>query len=123
MAKMMIVDDHAAFRIFLGTHMTRLGFQVLEAIDGVDAMAKVDDFDPDVIVLDSMMPRKDGPTVLRELRGRPGTARIPIVILSARCKLDDKKLAFEAGADDYLVKPLVLDELSMRISRLLARAA
>jgi DNA-binding response OmpR family regulator len=123
MARIMIIDDHQPFRQFLGTHITLSGHVVSEACDGIDALEKIDAFDPQLIVLDSMMPRKDGPTLLRELRQRQATANIPIVMLTARTRIDDKKQAFDAGADDYLVKPLDPQELSMRISRLLKRAA
>jgi two-component system, OmpR family, response regulator MprA len=123
MARIMIIDDHTQFRQFLGAHMALAGHTVEEACDGMDALEKIDAFRPEAIVLDSMMPRKDGPTLLRELRRRSGTVATPIVMLTARARLDDKRLAFESGVDDYLVKPLDPQELSMRITRLLQRAA
>lgn len=119
----MIVDDNAPFRMFVGAHMSVAGYDVCEAFDGVDALEKINVNRPDAIVLDSMMPRKDGPTLLRQLRRNPATRQIPIVMLTARSMIADKKLAFEAGADDYLVKPLDPQELSMRVKRLLLRAA
>jgi two-component system response regulator MprA len=91
------------------------------AVDGNDALLRVDDLAPDVIVLDVLMPGTDGLAVCRLLRAR-GNAT-PILMLTARHEVSDRVAGLDAGADDYLVKPFALDELLARLRALLRRAS
>ncbi len=95
------------------------GYTVCPTTDGERALAAFDTFDPDVLVLDVMMPTIDGLTVCRRLRARKVTT--PILVLTARDQVADRVSGLDAGADDYVVKPFSLDELLARLRALLRR--
>ena len=90
------------------------GFEVAAASDGIEAIVQAEAFHPDVMVLDIMMPRMDGLTVLGHLRKQPGTARIPVVLLSAKAESTDITIGRRAGASDYVTKPFETDDLLVR---------
>ena len=92
-----------------------------EAVDGLDAVDKVAGYDPELIVLDVLMPRMDGLTAARRLRASGVT--VPILMLTARDTVGDRVTGLDAGADDYLVKPFELDELLARIRAMLRRSS
>lgn len=113
--KILIVDDQPAMRAVVAAALTPLGYQLLEAGDGESAIRMAVEVEPDVILLDVMMPGLSGIEVTRRLREQPATREIPIVILTA---LDDKQSradALAAGADDILAKPTDLTELRLRV--------
>ncbi len=118
----LIADDESRIRRFVAEELERVGFDVCQAQDGEQALAVFSHatIPPDVVVLDLMMPGMDGLEVLRALRK---TSTVPVLMLTARDYLSDKRLAFEAGVDDYLVKPFAMEELVMRVQALLRRAA
>jgi two-component system response regulator MprA len=117
--KVLIVDDEPAVRDALRRSLSFEGYGTELAEDGPEALEKTASYEPDLILLDVLMPRMDGLTVARRLResGR----RVPILMLTARDTVGDRVTGLDAGADDYLVKPFELDELLARIRALLRR--
>ena len=95
------------------------GYELLTANDGADALDQVASSDPDLVILDVMMPHVDGLTVCRRMRERG--IRTPVLMLTARHEVSDRVAGLDAGADDYLVKPFALDELLARVRALLRR--
>jgi two-component system response regulator MprA len=115
-----VADDDRAVREAIGRALTLEGYEVTMAHDGARALEAVKDLDPQVIVLDLMMPIVDGLTVCRVLRADKN--RVPILMLTARTETSDRVAGLDAGADDYLPKPFALDELLARLRALLRRA-
>ncbi|MFF5128493.1 response regulator transcription factor [Streptomyces syringium] len=120
-ARILIVDDEPAVREALRRSLAFEGYGTELAVDGLDALDKVDAYDPELIVLDVLMPRMDGLTAARRLRAAGTT--VPILMLTARDTIGDRVTGLDAGADDYLVKPFELDELLARIRALLRRSS
>jgi len=117
--KVLVVDDIDANRKALRLFLQPFGFQVIEASDGVEALERVRADPPDLILLDVMMPRKDGLEVCRELKADPVLRLIPVVFMTALDKTEDHIRALEAGGDDFLNKPFNRALLSARIRSLL----
>src|SRR6202158_1177791 len=117
--KLLIVEDDARVREAVERALRFEGYDVHTAVDGNDALLRVDDLSPDVIVLDVLMPGTDGLAVCRILRERGD--RTPVLMLTARHEVSDRVAGLDAGADDYLVKPFALDELLARLRALLRR--
>jgi len=115
----LVVDDERAVRDSLRHALELEGYTVELAVDGGDALARVERSSPDAIVLDVLMPGLTGLDVARRLRSR-GNA-VPILMLTARAAVEDRVEGLDAGADDYLVKPFALDELLARLRALLRR--
>jgi len=109
--RILVVEDEKAMRQNLATILKMEGFQVLEAKDGLEGVAAARQHHPDLIFCDITMPKSDGHEVLRALRGQPETAGIPLVFLTARGEKNDFRAGMNLGADDYLVKPVQVDEL------------
>ena len=116
----LVVDDEEHIRTLVRQVLSDAGYRVAEAVDGVDALAKVRTLHPDLIILDLMMPQLSGFDTLSALRSDPVTSAVPVVILSV---LDDRRKGLRLGADAYLTKPLNVEEILSTIERLLARAA
>ncbi|WP_326611604.1 response regulator transcription factor [Streptomyces scopuliridis] len=119
--RILIVDDEPAVREALQRSLAFDGYGTEVAVDGIDALGKAAAYDPDLIVLDIQMPRMDGLTAARRLRG--SGSKVPILMLTARDTVGDRVTGLDAGADDYLVKPFELDELFARIRALLRRSS
>jgi two-component system response regulator MprA len=119
-ARILLADDDRAIREALTRALTLEGYDVVQAPDGAAALSLVESSQPDVAVLDVMMPNVDGLTVCRVLRAEKN--RIPILMLTARTETPDRVAGLDAGADDYLPKPFDLDELLARLRALLRRA-
>jgi two-component system response regulator PrrA len=117
--RVLVVDDDPNIRESLQRGLALCGFDVITAEDGAGAIAAHREQDPDAIVLDLRMPRLDGIGVITALRAYGSD--VPICVLSARGAADDRIEGLEAGADDYLVKPFVFDELTARLRALLRR--
>jgi len=117
--KVLIVDDEPAVRDALRRSLTFEGYETALAVDGLDALEKTASYEPDLILLDVLMPRMDGLTAARRLRA--AGRRVPVLMLTARDTVGDRVTGLDAGADDYLVKPFELDELLARIRALLRR--
>jgi two-component system, OmpR family, response regulator MprA len=116
-----VVDDEPAVREALKRALSQEGYQVDLAADGNEALDRLGQLSPDLIVLDILMPGIDGIEVCRLLR-RIGN-RTPILMLTARDAVEDRVEGLDAGADDYLVKPFALEELLARVRALLRRTA
>jgi DNA-binding response OmpR family regulator len=101
--------------------LQREGYRVAEARDGIQALDEVDRFAPDVIILDLNLPGIDGYSVLAQLRSRPSTRDIPIMVLTAKGDEDNEVRVFELGADDFVTKPFRARSLTARIEAVLGR--
>jgi two-component system alkaline phosphatase synthesis response regulator PhoP len=121
--RILIVDDESAIRLVCRLNLDAVGFQTLEAPDGETALELARSEQPDLILLDVMLPGIDGWGVARELGAAPETRDIPILFLSARSDPSDEARAYEVGALGYLTKPFDPEELIERIRDVLARAA
>ncbi|MFF0790925.1 response regulator transcription factor [Streptomyces spiralis] len=119
--RILIVDDEPAVREALQRSLAFEGYDTEVAVDGADALEKANAYGPDLVVLDIQMPRMDGLTAARRIRGAGDTT--PILMLTARDTVGDRVTGLDAGADDYLVKPFELDELFARIRALLRRSS
>src|SRR6267142_3418754 len=119
----LVVEDDAALGEVMVTALKDEGLDARLARDGDEAMRFVDTSEPSCIVLDLMMPRRDGFSVLRELRADGRIARIPVVVVTAIFGLSERLYATELGAADYVTKPFDLDDLIARVRALLAPAA
>jgi two-component system, OmpR family, response regulator MprA len=119
-ANLLVVDDDPTLRDALDRALRLRGYAVELAADGAEALDRIAGGSFDAVVLDVMMPRLDGLAVCRTLRGAGN--RIPVLMLTARESVGDRVDGLDAGADDYLVKPFALEELTARIRALLRRA-
>jgi len=119
--QILVVEDETHLAEGLKLNLALKGYDVMIATDGNSALQKWKEWQPDLIVLDIMLPGIDGLSVLRSIRLED--ERIPILILSARGDPDDRVKGFSYGVDDYLAKPFNLDEFLLRVERLLTRKA
>jgi two-component system alkaline phosphatase synthesis response regulator PhoP len=118
-SQILVVEDETHLAEGLKLNLELNGYDVMIAVDGISALEKWKEWQPDLIVLDIMLPGIDGLSVLRNIRLED--ERIPILILSARGDPDDRVKGFSYGVDDYLAKPFNLDEFLLRVERLLTR--
>lgn len=117
--KILVVDDEASIRRILETRLGMIGYEIITAADGEEAVAMFNKHNPDLIVLDVMMPKLDGYGVTREVRR---TSDVPIIILTALGDVSERITGLELGADDYVVKPFSPKELEARVKSVLRRA-
>jgi two-component system phosphate regulon response regulator PhoB len=120
-AKILVVDDEPDLLELIDTNLTAAGFHVLMAASGKEALRMARAVQPQLILLDVMLPELDGLEVCKLLRQDPGTRSIPIVMLTARAAEIDRVLGLELGADDYVTKPFSVRELVLRVKKLLDR--
>ena len=120
--KILIIDDDLDTLRLVGLMLQRQGYQISAATKGQQGLDKAFDEDPDLILLDVMMPEMDGYEVTRRLRRNPSTMETPILMFTAKTQLNDKVSGFDVGANDYLTKPTHPSELQARVKTLLARA-
>ena len=120
--KILIVDDDPETVRLVKLMLSRQGYSVITANSGKQALDLLHAEHPDLILLDVMMPEMDGFQVTRQLRSNPKTTDTPILIFSAKAQVDDKVAGYEAGADEYLTKPIHPAELVARIKALLIRS-
>ncbi|MEP7291272.1 MAG: response regulator [Chloroflexota bacterium] len=121
--KILVVDDDLDSLKLIGLMLQRNGYEVIAASAGNQALARALSDQPDLIILDVMMPDMNGYEVSRRLRKNPSTQNIPIIMFTAKTLIDDKVAGFEAGADDYLTKPTHPAELASRVKAILMRNA
>ena len=121
--KILVVDDDRDSLKLIGLMLQRRGYQITVAQTGAQALAKAETESPDLVILDVMMPDIDGYEVCRRLRVNPVTARLPIIMFTAKTQVTDKVAGFQAGADDYLTKPIHPAELTTRVEAMLLRSA
>lgn len=120
-ARILIVDDEADISALVAYHLARESYRVRTALSGEEALRSVEREAPDLIVLDLMLPGLSGLEILRELRRRPETEHIPVILLTARGEEQDRIEGLRGGADDYVSKPFSPQELLLRISAVLRR--
>jgi DNA-binding response OmpR family regulator len=118
----MVIEDEKEIRDLVRYNLERAGFRVATAADGEEGLQRLFSSRPDAVVLDLMLPGRNGLEVLKELRAEPTTKELPVIVLTARGAEMDKLLGFEHGADDYLTKPFSPRELVARLQALLRRA-
>lgn len=118
MKKILIVDDEKPISDIIKFNLTKEGYETVTALDGREAIAKFDEENPDLIILDLMLPELDGLEVAKEVRK---TSHIPIIMLSAKDSEFDKVIGLEIGADDYVTKPFSNRELLARVKAHLRR--
>jgi len=118
--RVLVVDDESRILNFLNSKLRASGYEVLTASNGVEALEQVQAEEPDLVILDVLMPKKDGFETLKELRT---FSAVPTIILSAKGTNADKVKGLSLGADDYLAKPFSPDELVARIEAVRRRAA
>ena len=121
MHQILVVDDESDILDLVSLNLEREGYRLLTAHDGIEAVAKARESVPDLIVLDLMLPGKDGYRVFKELRASSRTSQVPVIMLTAKGELEDKILGLELGAEDYVTKPFSPKELVLRIKALLKR--
>jgi DNA-binding response OmpR family regulator len=117
--KILVVDDEPKIRRIVEQSLRKDAYRVVHACDGKEAMQKIDTEQPDLIVLDLMMPEMDGFEVCRAMRSRGDNT--PVIILTAKDELEDKSLGFNLGVDDYVTKPFSPSELALRVKAVLRR--
>ncbi len=120
MARIVVIEDEPHIATLVTTKFRIAGHEVATALDGVAGLALVLERSPDVVLLDVMMPKMDGYTVCQAIREHAGESRGPlIVLLSARSQVTDRQRGFDAGCDDYIVKPFRPADLLTRVTELL----
>ncbi|WP_269714287.1 phosphate regulon transcriptional regulator PhoB [Caulobacter sp. NIBR2454] len=119
---LLVVEDEDALAALLQYNLEKEGYRVTHAADGEDAILRMGEDAPDLVVLDWMLPKVSGIEVCRRLRGRAQTRNVPIIMLTARSEETDKVRGLDTGADDYLVKPFGMTELTARVRALLRRS-
>jgi CheY-like chemotaxis protein len=132
--RILVVDDNRALLLVAQRVLQKVGFDVLTASDGLDGLEKAQAEKPDLIILDISMPVMDGYEVCRKLKSDPGTAYIPIIILSAKGEIDEKRTApavglkevysaYNLGANNFLTKPVTADALLDAVKKELSFSA
>lgn len=119
MRQVLVVDDEVGARTLIGIMLERGGFRVAKAADAYAALELLKELTPDLIILDVMMPGMNGIELCEQLRQKPATAETPIVILSARGDPASVQMGLDAGASDYLRKPILHHDLLQKIHELL----
>ena len=119
----LIVEDDQALVELLKYNLESEGFETAIAMDGETALMLVDERQPDLVLLDWMLPKLSGIQVCRQLRRSPDTAGLPIIMLTARSEEGDRVQGLESGADDYVVKPFSPSELIARVRAVLRRSS
>lgn len=122
MAKILIVDDNPDVREVLRCQLEMLGYLVVSAENGYMGIAKATVEQPDLILMDIMMPELDGWQASRAVRANPETKNIPILAATAMCRRADLNACLEAGCNGYIVKPFTITELQQKIGELIANS-
>jgi DNA-binding response OmpR family regulator len=119
MKRILVVDDELGARTLIGIMLDRGGFEVWKAHDAIEALKIIEQGIPDLIILDIMMPGMDGFELCRRIRQRPEDAELPILLLSTRSDYDSVVKGMEAGASDYLPKPILHHDLVSKVKQML----
>src|SRR5690625_5127408 len=112
MNTILVVDDERTIVQLISIHLSKFGYKVVKAYDGLEALGMLEKVVPDLAIVDIMMPKMDGITLTKKLRDE----NIPILLLTAKGTIEDKKTGFLAGADDYVVKPFEPEELVFSVN-------
>lgn len=121
MSRVLVIDDDPVLVELFEKGLQKRGYEVIAAFDAVDGLNKISSVQPDIIILDILMPGMDGIEVARRLRSDSDFAHVPILIISALSQTEQKVEAFRAGADDFMTKPFDMDEVAARLSSMLRR--
>jgi two-component system phosphate regulon response regulator PhoB len=121
MSKILVVDDEPDISELISLHMMREGHECLCITNGLEVMPTALAHEPDIIILDLMLPGQDGITAFKRLRADSRTRTIPVIMLTAKAQTTDRINGLELGADDYLTKPFSPRELALRITAILRR--
>ncbi|MGZ3496980.1 MAG: GGDEF domain-containing response regulator [Vulcanimicrobiaceae bacterium] len=113
--RILVVDDDRNLRKIITTNLELAGYRVIEAANGEEALSIIDRAQPDLVLLDIMMPVMDGYETVRRIRKHPVSSHVPIIMLTAKSEVEDKITGFDAGADDYMTKPFGPQELLARV--------
>ena len=113
----LVVDDDPSALDIVRIYLESRGYTVATAADGKDALAKIEEVQPALVLLDVMMPGMDGWEVARIVKNHPNFHDVRVIMLTARSDFTDKHEGLRAGADDYIVKPIRLEELGKRVER------
>ncbi len=120
--RVLMVEDDPALAVMLRYNLEKLGYLVDEAGDGQEALLRVVEFSPDIVLLDWMLPSLSGLEVCRQIRRRPQTRDLPVIMITARMEEQDSIRGLNTGADDYITKPFSIEALTARMRALLRRA-
>lgn len=120
-ARILIVEDNPDNRTLISDILLALDYEVIEATDGEQGVARATQERPDLILMDLSLPQIDGWTATRQIKGNPALTHIPIIALTAHAMVGDRERALEAGCNDYISKPIDLRELQNKIARYLGR--
>jgi DNA-binding NarL/FixJ family response regulator len=118
----LVVDDDLGTRLSISDYLELSGYSVITANDGQEALAMVDEYHPDLIVTDIVMPQMNGYELVRRVRQQPAFRLLPVILLTARTKTQERILGYQSGCDLYLPKPFELEELAAAIRNLLERS-
>jgi two-component system phosphate regulon response regulator PhoB len=118
----LVVEDEAALATMLRYNLEKQGFKVDEAVDGQEALTRIAEAQPDIVLLDWMLPVMSGIEVCRQIRRRPQTRDLPVIMVTARTEDQDAVRGLNTGADDYITKPFSMEALLARMRALLRRA-
>lgn len=122
MPRILVIDDDSAISALVAVNLEMAGYDVNQAADGIKGQALALQLQPDLVMLDLMLPKVDGFTVCQRLRRDERTSDIPVLMLTALSQTQNKVEGFNAGADDYLTKPFEIEEMLARVRALLRRA-
>ncbi len=120
--QILVIDDDAAMRKLIGFNLKRAGYEVIEADGPGQAFEHLEKITPDLVLCDIMMSGMDGFTFCEKVRSQEKYKALPFIFVSAKSSLADKERAIALGADDYITKPFILDELLLKIRALLKRS-
>lgn len=122
MQRILIIEDESDIAELIAFNLKRKGHETLIALDGIAGIEMALEHKPDLVILDLMLPGRDGYEVLREFRNDSRTRTVPVLMLTARSQVEDRIKGLEAGADDYLTKPFSSKELMLRVQAILKRS-
>ena len=117
--RILIVDDNPTNLEVLRVRLGAQGYELVTAVDGEDALAKVREFEPDLVLLDVMMPIMDGWDTLKTIKGNEATLNIPVVMVTAKIGEEDRARGLREGATDYICKPFAPREVVQRVKSIL----
>lgn len=120
-SKILLVDDEPSIVKMVGRRLEVEGYEVVVAMDGQEALLKIRDQKPDLIILDLMLPKVNGYEICTTLKNNPQTQQIPVVMFTAKTQNRDERLGMECGADAYVRKPFKAQELLEQVQTLLKR--
>jgi len=119
--KVLVVDDSDVLRKITVYNLRKLGMEVEEAIDGIDGLEKMRTWHPDVVILDIMMPRMDGFTVLKEMKKDESIKNIPVIVLTAKGGQNDEQIALSLGAKQVMTKPFSPTQLIEEVKNVVGK--